>query len=217
MQRVERAMRRSRINRGFTLIELLLVVAIIALIASVGGGMYANSYKKLLVQKTAKQFLLMARYGRIIAIEQGRPYELMIVAAGNTPDDASDATPDSATASAAAGRFFLATTVTNEETGETRRMPVRDYYCKPVALEGDVRFENVEITTFMQSSASDGMKEQKITFLPTGATESAVVQIGDGTWHYTVALMAATGQATLYEGPADKVRTTVVDLDAEQQ
>jgi prepilin-type N-terminal cleavage/methylation domain-containing protein len=187
-----------RAHRGFTLVELLLVVAIIALIGSVGSGMYANSYKKLLVQKGAKQFLLMARYGRIAAIEQGRAYELLM-----------DTTQ---------GKFFLATTVLEEETGQPQRMPVRDYYCKPVDLEESVKFENVEVTTLMATAASEeGPREQKITFLPTGAMESAVVQIGDGDWHYTIVLMAATGQATLYEGLAEQAKTTVVDLDSEEQ
>ncbi len=187
---------RPRGRRGFTLVELLLVVSIIVLIGSVGSGMYANTYKKLLVQKTAKQFLLMARYARIVAIEQGRAYELMM-----------DTTK---------GRFFLVTTLTDAETGQPQRTPVRDYYCKPVELEGEVKFENVEVTTFMAASASEGPQEQKITFLPTGAAESAVVQIGDGTWHYTIVLTAATGQAALYEGALEQAKVTVVDLDAEE-
>jgi prepilin-type N-terminal cleavage/methylation domain-containing protein len=188
-------MRSSRTGRGFTLVELLLVVAIIALIGSVGSGMYANTYKKLLVQKGARQFLLMVRYGRIAAIEQGRVHELMM-----------DTTN---------GKFFLTTAMVDQETGQSQRMPVRDYYCKPVDLEENVKFENVEITTFM-AAPSDGPKEQKITFLPTGATESAVVQIGDGTWHYTMVLTAATGQATLCEGTVEQAKTTVIDLDAER-
>lgn len=197
MQGVERTMRSSRIGRGFTLVELLLVVAIIALIGSVGSGMYGNTYRKLLVQKAAKQFLLTARYARIVAIEQNRTYDLMM-----------DTTN---------GKFFLMTTLVNEETGRSQRMPVRDYYCKPVDLEGNVKFENVEVTTLTVAPTSDDPKERKITFLPTGSTESAVVQIGDGTWHYTIVLLAATGQAALYDGPAEQVKTAVVDLDAEQQ
>jgi prepilin-type N-terminal cleavage/methylation domain-containing protein len=184
------------VRTGFSLVELLLVVAIIVLIGSVGSGMYANTYKKLLVQKAAKQFLLTARYARIAAIEQGRAYELMMDTAN--------------------GKFFLMTTLMDEDTGESQRTPVRDYYCKPVDLEGEVKFEDVEVTTFLAAPTSDEGQERKITFLPTGATESAVVQIGDGTWHYTIVLMAATGQATLSEGTAEQVRTTMVDLDAEQ-
>jgi Tfp pilus assembly protein FimT len=179
------------------LVELLLVVAIIAMIGSVGSGMYANAYKKLLVQRTAKQFLLMARYGRILAVEQGRTCELIM----NT----------------ATGKFFLMATVIDSQTGQAERMPVKDYYSKPVEMEGNVKFENVEVTTLMMSPGSDDLKERKITFLPTGATESAVVQIGDGTWHYTVALLAATGQATLYDGQAEQLKTTVIDLDEEQR
>jgi prepilin-type N-terminal cleavage/methylation domain-containing protein len=181
---------------GFTLIELLLVVAIIAMISTVGGSLYAGTYKKLLVQKGAKQFLLMARYGRIAAIEQGQAYELLM-----------DTTN---------GKFFLSTMVSDPESGRSQRMPVRDYYSKPVDLDEGVKFESVEVTTYQTESAEEGPKERKITFQPTGATESAVVQIGDGTWHYTIVLMAATGQASLIEGTAEKARTTVVDLDEGQ-
>ena len=196
MREIEQPIRRSRGHRGFTLIELLLVVAIIALIGSIGGGMYANTYKSLLVEKAARQFLLMVRYARIVALEQGRSYDLLM-----------DTTN---------GKFFLTTMLLNEQSGQSERTVVKDYYCKPVELEGDVKFEKVEVTAFLQSATSEEPKERKITFLPTGSTESAVVQIGDGTRHCTVALVAATGKATLYDGPADQVPTSVVDLDAER-
>jgi type II secretion system protein H len=205
MRRIEPKIRQTRARpasfrytaagRAFTLIELLLVISIVALIGSVGSGMYAATYKKLLVEKAARQFLLMVKYARIVAIEQGRPYELLI-----------DMTN---------GKFFLATTRWNDETGQSERTPVRDYYCKPVEMEGDVKFENVEITSFLMSQTSDESRERKITFLPTGAAESAVVQIGDGTRHYTILLVAATGRVTLFDQPADQVKTPVVDLDQE--
>jgi prepilin-type N-terminal cleavage/methylation domain-containing protein len=184
-----------RTYRGFTLIELMLVVVLIALLGSVGNGMYANTYKKLLVRKAAKQFLLMARYARIVAIEQGRTYELMI--------DTNN------------GKFFLMTTTLNSDTGQAEQTLVRDYYCKPVELERDVKFETVDVTAVTAAAASDETQERKITFLPTGLTESAIVQIGDGTRHCTIALVAATGQASLYEGPASQVQTAMIDLDEE--
>jgi prepilin-type N-terminal cleavage/methylation domain-containing protein len=196
MQEVERAMPRCRTRRGFTLVELLLVVAIVALLGSVGTGMYAKTYKKLLVQKAAKQFLLTARYGRIAAIEQGKAFELLM----DTKD----------------GKFLLATTRTNPQTGEPERMPVRDYYSKPVKMEGEVKFENVEVTATMAPEDSSEPQERKITFLPTGTAESASVQIGDGTWHYTIVVLPATGLANLYEGTAEQVAVPVMDLDEDQ-
>ena len=60
--------------------------------------------------------------------------------------------------------------------------------------------------------------ELKISFLPNGTTQSAVVQIGDGKTHYTIAIVASTARATLYWGPADKVtdvKNVAIDLDAQ--
>ena len=182
---------------GFTLTELLLVVAIIALVGSVGGGMYVGSYKRLLVEKAARQFLLTAKYARIMAIEQGRPYELQLVEASEEQ-----------------GQGFAVTTVEwDPETGTGKPTIVRDFYCKPVEFEGDVTFEAVEIAAMMSDEASEEAPQQKITFLPDGSAEAAVVQFGDGKTHYTVAIMASTGKASFHEGTAEEIETAVIDLD----
>ena len=52
-----------------------------------------------------------------------------------------------------------------------------------------------------------------MVFLPNGSAESAVLQIGDGKSHYTVAVVAATGKATLYAGTAQEIETVSIDLD----
>ena len=179
--------------RGFTLVELLLVVAIIALVGSVGGGMYLGSYKRLLVEKAARQFLLTAKYARIMAIEHGRPYELHL--------------------EAEARGFVVTTTQWNAETATGETVIVRDYYCKPVELEGEVEFEVVKIVAFAAESASGAEPQQKIVFRPDGSAESAVVQFGDGETHYTVAILASTGKASFHVGTADEVRIAVIDLD----
>jgi len=180
-------------RRGFTLVELLLVVAIIAMIGSLGGGMYAGSYKRLQVEKAARQFLLTARYARIMAIEQSRPYELQL--------DAEEK------------GFAVTTTQWNQETGAGETVVVRDYYCKPVKLEGDVEFEAVNIATLAGEQTADYERQQKITFLPNGSAESAVVQFGDGDTHYTVTIIASTGKASLHVGTAEEITTAVIDLD----
>jgi len=182
-----------RRRRGFTLVELLLVIAIIAMIGSLGGGMYAGSYKRLLVEKAARQFLLTAKYARITAIEQSRPYELQL--------DAEEK------------GFAVTTTEWNQETGQGETVVVRDYYCKPVTLEGDVTFEAVNIATLAGEQAGDLERQQKITFLPSGSAESAVVQFGDGDTHYTVTIIASTGKASLHVGTAEEITIAVVDLD----
>jgi len=179
--------------RGFTLVELLVVVAIIALIGSVGGGMYLGTHDRLLVEKAARQFVLAAKYARIMAIEQRRPYALQL---------------DTETR-----KFMVTTTEFNAETGTGKTVIVQDYYCKPVELEGDVTFEVVNIATLAAESTSDEEPQQKIVFRPDGSAESAVVQFGDGDTQYTVAILASTGKANLTVGTADEVNVAVIDLD----
>lgn len=185
--------RNQKSARGFTLIEILLVVVIVTMIAGLGGGYCIGSYKRLIVEKTARQLLLMATYARIMAIEQQRPYELQMDV-GNRG-------------------FLLATTEMNEQTGETERVIVKDYYCRPVEFEGDVQFEDVMVSTPTGEPLGDSDPEQKVIFLPNGSAESAVLQIGDGKTHYTVAIVAATGKATLSVGTAQEIDTVSIDLD----
>jgi prepilin-type N-terminal cleavage/methylation domain-containing protein len=183
---------------GFTLTELLLVVSIIVLLGGLGGGLYVGTYKKLLVEKTARQFLLTARYARIAAVEQQRPYELQLANDNKG--------------------FLLATTQINTATGQSEKTLIKDLYCRPVTFEGEVQFESVQIIPLNGTTTiSEGEPEQKITFWPSGGAEAAVVQIGDGKTHYTIAVVAATGKATLYDGPATEVRTASIDLDMGQE
>jgi prepilin-type N-terminal cleavage/methylation domain-containing protein len=182
-------------RHGFTLLEILVVVVIITMVAGLGGGYCMGTYKRLVVEKTARQLLLMATYARIMAIEQQRPYELQ-VRADNTG-------------------FLLTTTAVNKETGDSERTIVSDYYCRPVEFDGDVKFEEVVLTTATGESLLGSDEEQKVIFLPNGSAETAVLQIGDGKSHYTVAVVAATGKATLYEGTVKDIEMMSIDLDLE--
>ncbi len=189
--------RHAQHRRGFTLVEVLLVVALIVVLGGLGGGMYAGTYKKLLVEKAARQFLLTAKYARIMAIEQAQPYEIQI-APGN--------------------RGFLATTARwNPDKGMMEKVPVRDYYCKPVEFEGEVGFEDIKIGAASTETAADEQAQQRILFLPNGSADSAVIQIGDGRTHYSIAIVASTGKASLHAGTADEVNIPVVDLDMQGQ
>jgi hypothetical protein len=160
--------------------------------------MYVGSYKRLLVEKAARQFLLTAKYARIMAIERGRPYVLQLAPASEERKQG----------------FMVTTTQWNEETGVSELTVVKDYYCKPVEFEGDVTYESVKITAVTAEETEEGDAQQKITFLPNGTAESAVVQLGDGKTHYTVAIVASTGKASFHEGTAENIQVAIIDLDA---
>ena len=175
----------------------MLVIAIVVLLGGLGSGMYVGTHKKLLVEKASRQFLLMARYARIAAVEEQQPFDLEF---------------DKDTG------FLLTTTRQNEATGQTEKINVKNYYCRPVEFEGDVKFEDARITAMTAEPLAEAEQEQKITFWPNGTAQSAVVQIGDGQTHYTIAIVASTARATLYWGPADKIKSVknvTVDLDAQ--
>jgi prepilin-type N-terminal cleavage/methylation domain-containing protein len=199
MHRSYRQQQSRQTAGGFTLVEVLLVVAIMVVVGGLGGGVYVGTYKRLLVEKAARQFLLMARYARIMAIAQQCPYELELDAANRG--------------------FLLATTRVNPTTGQTEKVPVRDLYCRPVQFEGEVKFEDVRIDVGAGTAAAADQagQEQKITFLPSGATQSAIVQIGDGKSHYTIAIVAATGKASLFAGTSANAKTASIDLDLQQE
>jgi hypothetical protein len=136
----------------------------------------------------------MAKYARIMAIEQGQPYEVQL-SPGN--------------------EGFLATTAQwNPNEGRMEKVPIRDYYCKPVEFEGEVGFEDIKIGA-STTDAADEQSQQRIVFLPNGSADSAVIQIGDGKTHYSIAIVASTGKASLHVGVAGEVKMAVVDLDVQ--
>ncbi|MHC4494614.1 MAG: pilus assembly FimT family protein [Planctomycetota bacterium] len=186
-------------KRGFTITEMLFVVLIIGLISGAGTGLYVGTFKKLRVQRAAYDFLLTAKYGRIMAIEQQSRYTMQLDAAGNG--------------------FLLTTLAWDEENEQASEQVVRDPYCKPVQFEGDVVFEDVQIApdgleTESESDIEDE-QQQSIVFSPNGTAQLAGVQIGDGRTHYTISISAATGRAKIYYGTAENVKATTTDLDAE--
>jgi len=184
-------------RRCFTLVELLLVVAVIAVVAGLGGGVYVGTYKKMLVEKAARSFLLTAEYARIMAVEHQHAYQIKLDLANNG--------------------FFLTTSQLDEQTGRTEETIVRDYYCKPVEFEGNVKFEDIQIMPVGTETtiAAEEQEEQQIVFLPNGTAEQAVVQIGDDKTHYTVSICAATGRAKMNYGTMTNANITTIDLDAE--
>ena len=195
-------MDRGTKQRGFTLAEVLLVVVIIGLIASAGTGMYLGTFKKMQVQRVAYDFFATAQYARIAAVERQMPYKLQLDMSNRA--------------------FSLGTSIWDEESEEVVEEVVRNSFCRPVQFGGDVQFESIQIDTeewaagTQEETEQEQQQDQTVTFLPDGTAQNAVVQIGDGRTHYTIAVNAATGRAKLYFGTTDKVQVTTVDLDLEQ-
>jgi prepilin-type N-terminal cleavage/methylation domain-containing protein len=181
---------------GFTLAEMLVVIVIISLLAGLGGGVYTGTYKRMLVEKAARDFLLTAKYARVMAIEKQRQYKMLLDAANN--------------------KFYLSTTQLDEESGQTEEVIVKDPFCRPVEFTGNVRFEDIRITPIgLEATEENEEDEQSIIFSPNGTAQTAVVQIGDDKTHYTISVFAATGKAKIYFGTSENIEVRVIDLDAE--
>jgi len=182
-------------RQGFTISEVLLVVVIIALISGAGAGLYVGTFRKLQVERAAYDFLLTAKYARLMAIEQQKQYKMEL--------------------DLAAKGFYLTTVLLDENGEPAGQETVKNLYCKPVQYEGDIEFEAVEIVPngWETESASEELKT--IAFSPNGTSQSAVVQIGNGKTHYAISISAATGRAKMYFGTAENVKVGTTDLDAE--
>ena len=181
--------------RGFTVTELLMVIVLIALIGSVGGGLYAGTYKKMLVEKAARDIVLAAKYARIMAIEKQKPYKMEFDAVNNG--------------------FRLTCGTVSEQTKAVEQVIVRDSYFKPVQFGGDVKFEDIEIMPLASQTQADSAEQTVVTFQPNGTTQFAVIQVGDGKTHYTVSISPATGKAKMSSGTAEDVKIGTVDLDVQ--
>jgi prepilin-type N-terminal cleavage/methylation domain-containing protein len=181
---------------GFTLLEVLVVVVIIGLLGGLGGGVYIGSYKRLLVEKAARDFFLTAKYARIMAIEKHRQYKLVLDTANNG--------------------FHLITTELDEESGQTEQIIVRDSLCKPVTFSSEILFEDIKIIpTSLLTTTEEDEDEQSIVFSANGTAQTAVIQIGNGKTHYTITVSSATGKVKVYEGINEDVNIGFEDLDAE--
>jgi len=183
------------IYRAFTLIELLVVITLMSIAAGLGGGLYAKRYTHMLTGKAARNLLMLARYARIAAMENQKPYRLHL--------DKQDK------------RAWLSTTGLDRETMTTKVTIIDNAYCQPVSLADPVNFEALNIQTRHAEEASTNTAEQTvITFYPQGTADSAVIQLGDTHTHYTIGVSSCTGKSVLVSGDARNYHATTIDLDA---
>ena len=182
-------------KHGFTLIELLVVIIIMTVLTGIGGGMFVGANEQLQVQKAANNLLITAKYARMTAIEQQTPYKLYIDTENN--------------------EFYLATTILDEQNEQVEEMIVQDSFCKPVILEGNVTFEDIQIMSSEYDSGAGTDKLYMLIFFPDGTTQSALIQIGDEKTHYTLSLNAVTARSKLYPTVIEDVPMDTIDLDAE--
>jgi prepilin-type N-terminal cleavage/methylation domain-containing protein len=182
-------------RQGFTIPEVLLVVLVIGLITSAGTGLYVGTFRGMKVRRAVQNFLLTAQYARIMAMERQTPYRMELDLANQG--------------------FLLTTLQFDDDSGQVGLQTVRDVFCKPVQMEGDVKFEAVEIVPGTWEVESTSAEQQTIVFSPDGTAQTAVVQIGDEKTHYAISISAATGRAKVYFGTTENIKTTTVDLDAE--
>ncbi|MCK4958208.1 MAG: prepilin-type N-terminal cleavage/methylation domain-containing protein [Planctomycetes bacterium] len=175
---------------GFTLIELLLVVALVVLLAGLGGNRYVVAYKRMLVEKAAKDIYLMAKYARVLAIEKRIDCKLVLDEVGKS--------------------YFL-----TSGYGESESV-ITDRYSKPQELSGEVGFEAIEVTSTVETDQENWEGVKTVVFRSDGTADTAIIQLGDGKNHYSVYVMAATGKAKIMFGEAENVPIDIVDLDAEE-
>jgi prepilin-type N-terminal cleavage/methylation domain-containing protein len=181
---------------SFTLVEVLVVIALIAIVAGVGAGLYKGTYEGLVVKRAARDFYLAAKYARMLAIERQRPCRLILDNEEN--------------------RYAIVIDELSEDSGEIEQRAVRDFYFRPVQLAGDIKFEDINITS-TDADEDYGEQGRTIVFSPDGTSQAAVIQIGDGKTHYTASVSPATGRVRMEFGQADDVGAQIVDLDRMEQ
>ena len=181
-------------NHGFSLVELLVVISLLSLVAALGGSRLVGAFERLKLDKTANDLLLAAQYARVTAIEKQKQYKLYLDSRNN--------------------EFYLVTPIFDEINGFMGEEIVQDTYCKPVILENDIVFEEIEVAPIGIETNNLTNDISIIVFSPDGTAQTAIVQIGNGKMHYTLSVVAATGKVKLSPGTVDNVRITTVDLDA---
>lgn len=177
----------------------MVVVVVVALAAGLGGGLYVGSYRRMMVEKAARDVWLMAKYARIGAIEQQQNLYLQVDKANQ--------------------RAWVATTQFDPSSTDVE-VPgaagvVRNAYCKPVTLPVGVEFETLSVGQVGSLEEAEVEEYPRVLFRPDGTAQPAVIVIGDGKTRYGITISGATGTARLVLDVENVVADLSVDLEAE--
>jgi prepilin-type N-terminal cleavage/methylation domain-containing protein len=177
-------------RRAFTFVELMVVTLLIALLAgsSIRGSVL--TFRKMQVERAAREVFLSAQFARIQAVESQRSAQVTL---------------DPKTRSIA----VMAVVKKGQQM-------VRNAYSRPYQFAEEVTFERIDImpTRPPEIATQDEAPNTVITFRPDGSADEAVVQVGNGKTHWTVYISSGTGAARAEPGVAkEQSATTVIDLD----
>jgi prepilin-type N-terminal cleavage/methylation domain-containing protein len=180
--------RRSR--RAFTFVELMVVTLLIALLAgsSIRGSI--QTFRKMQVERAAREVFLAAQFARVQAVDSQRSCEVML---------------DPKTRSVHVAVLL-----------KKGQQLVRNAYSKPYQFSEDVTFERIDILPSRPTDMGldESVPNTMISFHPDGSADAAVVQVGNGKTHWTLYVSSGTGMAKTELGPAkENAVTMVVDLD----
>ncbi len=185
---------KKKICRAFTLVEILLVITLIAIMAGMGTGLYRRSYDNMLCRTSARNFLLAAKYARILAIQRQQPCKLVM-----DPNQTGYA-------------LVIEQNTTDDE--QPTEVVVRNAYFKPVIFPGSVRFEEIQIVQTAEDENNEEQLQDAIIFSPDGTAVPGIIQIGDGLSHYTAIINPATGKTKMQTGTIDEQeQVEIIDLD----
>ncbi|MBN1126380.1 MAG: prepilin-type N-terminal cleavage/methylation domain-containing protein [Sedimentisphaerales bacterium] len=177
-------------RHGFTLIEILVVTIIGVMLM---GGMLNVSvqrYRRMQVEQYAKQLFLAAKYARTYAVEHQKPCQLVLSEETNS---------------------FAVYGQASQSSGET---VLSNPYTRPRTMDNDIQFEKIAITPSGSEETQTGLEQQSVVvFRPDGSADTAIIQIGNGTNHYSIAISGGTGKAKVQSGELDELPVDVIDLD----
>ena len=173
----------------------MVVIILIALFAGAVGGAYSGPYKRMLLNKAARDVLLAAKYARTAAVEQQKVCKLVLDIVNR--------------------QVMVRVVNWDEETGQTSESETRNADWRTSKLGGDAQFERVVVDKGDVEGAAtpEDQGEYTVTFKPDGTAENTVIQVGDGTKHYVVTISEATGLAKVVEGIATEFKSDSIDLD----